>query len=653
MTSARVLQRIYRRIHPDNPRVHAGFPMYVALIRCRGTFRRFAAPDVWRENVTGRPIGAISFTIFAALIYTSGADAGPSHAIAMHGEPALPAGYRNFPYVNPDAPKGGRIDYAVKGSFDSLNPFIVQGDASRGLFDQTYGYNVYEALLARSRDEAFTLYPLIAESVETDDDRTFVEFTLDPRAEFSDGTAISVDDVIFSMELHLTGSRPLYRRWVKSVERMEKVGERGIRFVFNDLADRETPLLLALLPILPQHAVDPETFDKSTLTPIVGSGPYTIETVKPGELIVLKRNPDYWAGDHPSKRGFDNFDEIRINYFRDDNAMFEAFKKGLISSWIENDPGRWAGGFDFPAAANGDIVKETFTSGLPSGMLGFVFNTRRDTFKDPALRHALASLYDFDWANKNLFFGAYRRTGSFFDGSELSSSGVPADDREKELLAAYPGAVKPEILNGRWKPPSSDGSGRDRTFLKAGFDRLRAAGYRLKDRKLTAPDGGPVSFEILLNGNGGEAVASAYRRTLEKIGIEATIRIVEAAQYQQRLQTYDYDMIMQFYYSSLSPGAEQIGRWGSDSAAPEGTYNFAGVANAAVDAMIDALLNARDRSEFISAVRAYDRVLLSGAYVVPLYHRGENWVARRAGISRPGRTPVYGPQFQTWWHGGR
>lgn len=653
MTSIGVLHRISGQIHPVPAQCCRRFRFDLRAATLDFNQQRFVAVFHRRTKVLLRLAGFLVPGLLILLHAAAIARAEPAHAIAMHGSPALPPDYTHFPYVNPDAPKGGRVDYAVKGSFDSLNPFIVQGDASRGLFDSTFGYNVYEALLARSRDEAFTLYPLIAETVETDEERTFVEFTLDAAAKFSDGEPIAVDDVIFSMELHLEKSRPLYRRWVRTVERMEKVGERGIRFVFNDMADRETPLLLGLLPILPKHAVDVDRFDKSTLTPIVGSGPYTIDTVKPGELVILKRNPDYWAKDHPSKRGFDNYDEIRVNYFRDENAMFEAFKKGLVSSWIEGDPGRWAEGFDFPAATDGRIIRKTFESRLPSGMLGFVFNTRQKKFSDPALRRALSSLFDFDWANKNLFFSAYKRTKSYFDGSELSSHGNPADEAEKTLLVYYGDVVLPEIMDGTWKPPSSDGSGRDRKFLKNGFDQLRAAGYKLKDGKLIAPDGQQLAFEILLNGKSGEAVASSYLRTLEKIGVAVTIRVVEAAQYQQRLQTYDYDMIMQFYYSSLSPGAEQIGRWGSASANAEGTYNFAGVANEAVDAMIDALLNARDRTDFVSAVRAYDRVLLSGAYVVPLYHRGETWVAHWSNIAHPEKTPVYGPQYQTWWDTGQ
>lgn len=573
----------------------------------------------------------------------------PRHAISMHGEPQLDPGFVNFPYVNPNAPKGGRINYGLQGTFNSLNPFIVQGDAASGLFDSTYGYNVFESLMARSRDEAFTLYPLIAEKVETDPERSFVEFTLDPRARFSDGKTITPDDVVFSMELLREKARPLYRRWIGLVDRIEKVGERGIRFTFGSDADRELPLLLALLPILPKHAIDAENFDKSSLEPMIASGPYRIDRVEPGELVVLKRNPDYWARDIPSKRGFDNYDEIRITYFRDENTMFEAFKKGLVDIHLENDPGRWSNGYDFPAVTDGKIIREDFKTGLPSGMYGFVFNSRRAVFRDRAVREALSKLFDFEWANKNLFFDSYTRTKSFFDGSELAASGNSADELEKRFLAEFPGSVTPDILAGKYAPPVSNGSGRDRKFLKEGFSALRKAGFKLKDRKLTGPDGKQLSFELLLRGKSGQQLAVAWQRTLGKIGIDMSIRSVDSAQYLQRQQTYDYDMILMRYFSSLSPGAEQIGRWGSQSRDADGTYNFAGVADPAVDAMIAHLMNARDRSEFVSAVRAYDRVLLSGAWVVPLYHRNEKWVARRAFINHPAKTPVYGPQFQTWW----
>ena len=338
---------------------------------------------------------------------------------------------------------------------------------------------------------------------------------------------------------------------------MEKVGEHGVRLTFNDKADRELPLLLALLPILPKHATDAENFDKSTLKPLIASGPYRIDSVRPGEVVVLKRNPDYWAKDIPSKRGFDNYDEIRINYYRDENTMFEAFKKGALNIQIETDTGRWATGYNFPAATDGRIAKDTFKSGLPSGMYGFVLNTRRDVFKNRDVRLALGGLFDFEWANKNLFSGAYQRIRSYYDGSVLSSFGTPASDAEKALLQPYADKLLPEVMAGTWTPPASDGSGRDRAFLKKGFDALKKAGYELKDGTMIGPDGKPLAFEILLNGKSGEAVAGAWQRTLEKLGIAVAIRSVDSAQYLQRQRVYDFDAMLMNYTSSLSPGTEQ------------------------------------------------------------------------------------------------
>jgi peptide/nickel transport system substrate-binding protein len=298
---------------------------------------------------------------------------------------------------------------------------------------------------------------------------------------------------------------------------------------------------------------------------------------------------------------------------------------------------------------DGRIVKETFENGLPSGMLGFVMNTRRPVFKDRAVRVALAGLFDFEWANKNLFNDAYTRTKSYFDGSILSAHGNPASAAEKALLAPFPDAVLPEVMAGTWAPPQSDGTGRDRAFLKKGFDTLKAAGYTMEDGRLVGPDGRPLAFEILLNGNASVPIGVAWQRTLERLGIQVAIRSVDSAQYLQRQQTYDYDVILQSYSASLSPGGEQVGRWGSASRDLDGTYNFAGVADPAADAMIDALVKARSREDFVTAVRAYDRVLISGAYVVPLYHRPEQWVARWKHLRHPDKTPVYGYQLPTWW----
>ena len=575
--------------------------------------------------------------------------AAPSHAIAMHGAPALPADFDHLPYANPSAPKGGRINYAWPGTFDSVNPFIVQGSAARGTVDLIFGDLVFDRLMLQSADEPFTMYPLLARTVETDDERSFVEFTLDERAKFSDGRPVTQDDVIFSFEILRDKGYPRYAVSADKVQKVEKVGTHGVRFTFKE-PDRELPLILARLHVLPKHLIDPETFDKSTLKPMVGSGPYTMAEIRPGDSILFRRNPDYWAKDLSSKRGLDNYDEIKLTYYRDENAMFEAFRKGLVDVFLEENSGRWKNDYDFPAVRRGDVLKETFETDLPSGMYGIVMNTRRPIFADRALRTALTELFDFEWVNRNLLSAAYRRTKSFFDNSDLSSYGRPASEAERALLAPFPDAVAPEIMEKGWTPPASDGSGRDRKFLRVGFDTLNQAGYGLKDGRMTGPDGRPVAFEIMLKGKEGEQLAIAWQQTLAKLGIELVIRSVDASQFQQRQINYDYDTLLFNYASSLSPGVEQVGRWGSSSRDQPGTFNFAGVADPAVDAMIDAMLNARSRESFTSAVRAYDRVLLSGAYVIPLYFRPEKWVAHWKRIHRPDITPLQGPQLPAWWY---
>ncbi|MBX3532265.1 MAG: ABC transporter substrate-binding protein [Rhizobiaceae bacterium] len=590
--------------------------------------------------------------IGVAIALSAPALAQPSHGLAMHGEPGLQSDFAHLPYANPDAPKGGRINYAWQGSFDSLNPFIVAGDGARGLFDAEFGNNVFDTLMMRSRDEAFTLYPLLAESVETDAERSFVQFTLNPAAKFSDGQPVTPQDVIFTYGLLREKARPIYRSWIGVIDKMEVVGERGVRFTFNEKADRESPLLLAMLPILPKHATDVETFDKSSLKPLTGSGPYVVGNVRPGEVVVLKRNPDYWAKDLPTKRGLDNYDEIRINYFRDTNTIFEAFKKGLVDIQVESDPVRWSSDYGFPAVADGRVKQSEFERRTPSGMYGFVLNTRRAVFKDRAVRAAIAGLFDFEWANRNLFADGYTRTKSYFDGSELSASGVPASEAEKALLAPFPDAVRPDVMDGTWVPPVSDGSGRDRAFLKKGFDALKATGYELRDNRMTGPDGKQLTFEILLNGKSGEALSLAWQRTLASLGIAAQIRSVDSAQYLQRQRTYDFDAMLMNYTASLSPGVEQQFRWGSASRDQDGTYNFAGAAEPAIDAVIAAMVGSRDRASFVTAVRALDRLLLSGAYVVPLYYQPRQWVAHWANIRQPEKTSLYGVQMPTWWDDG-
>lgn len=602
------------------------------------------------SNTRSRARHSVRFALAAAFTLVAGSGfAEPVHGIAMHGDPALPPDFDHLAYVNPDAPKGGRMSYANIGTFDSLNPLIVSGTAPRGLWDASWGNNLWEALLVRNRDEAFSLYGLLAESIDMPDDRSSIEFTLRPEAKFSDGEPVTVDDVMFSVELLGTKGRPNYRSWYKKVARMEKTGDRSVRFTFNDEGDREIPLLIGLLPILPKHATDAETFDKSSLAIPVGSGPYTIDEVQPGRYVTLKRNPDYWGKDLPIKRGVDNFDEIKVEYYRDTNSFFEAFKKGLFDMLPESDPTRWSSGYDFPAAKDGRVILDSFVTGVPKGMNGFVFNTRRPMFSDPRVREALTYFLDFEWLNRNLYFGLYQRNGSYFQGSELSALGLPADDREKALLAPFPDAVRPEVMDGTYAPPVSDGSGQDRNMMKKGVELLQQAGYKIEGGKMLSPGGEPLTFEFLAQTRDQERLALAYQRSLGIAGITLNVRLVDSAQYQERQKAFDFDMFQFKYPASLSPGNEQLFRWSSDSARTDGTFNFAGAASPALDAMLQALISAKEREDFVAAARALDRVLISGFYVVPLFHSDEEWVARWARVKHPEKPSVAGSEPTTWW----
>ena len=580
------------------------------------------------------------------------ARAEPVHGIAMHGEPALAPDFAHLPYVNPDAPKGGAITYGVVGSFDNVNPFIVKSfrTTARGVVDPQFGNLIHETLMVRSQDEPFTLYGLLAEKVEWDAERTFIEFFLNPKARFADGAPVTADDVIFTFELLRDKGRPPFSTRLERVATMEKTSDLSVKFTFNDQSNREFPLILALSPVLAKHATDADTFDKSTLTPLLGSGPYKVSEIRPGERIVFERRDDYWAKDLPIKRGLDNHDRITVDYYLSETSLFESFKKGLVDVYPDGSVTNWARGYDFPAASDGRVIKQEWDSQTPSGMYGFVFNLRRAQFADVRVREALTMLFDFEWVNRSLYDGAYKRTRSFWDDSDLSSFGVPADDREKAILAPFPDAVEPDILAGTWVPPKTDGSGRDRKVQRAALDLLQAAGFTIKDRKLIGPDGQQLAFEIMTQNEGQEKMAVAYQRQASVLGIAIGVRTVDDAQYQQRSQTFDYDIIIKSFTSSLSPGVEQIGRWGSASRDREGSFNFAGVAEPAIDAAIDALVNARTREDFRSAVRAYDRLLLSGHYVIPAYHLGRSFVAHRSRLAMPeGKPPLYGYHLPAWW----
>ncbi|MDP3525335.1 MAG: extracellular solute-binding protein, partial [Hoeflea sp.] len=414
--------------------------------------------------------------------------------------------------------------------------------------------------------------------------------------------------------------------------------------------NREYPLILSLSPVLPRHATDPDSFDQTSLTPGIGSGPYLISEIKPGERITFTRRDDYWAKDLPIKRGIDNYDQITVEYFLSETAQFEAFKKGVFDVYPDGSVTNWARGYNFPAVAAGDVVRKEYDRQTPSGMYGFVFNTRRPLFEDVRVRAALTMLFDFEWANRSLYDNAYTRTQSFWDSSELSSHGKPADAREREILAPFPAAVTEEIMEGRRTLPVTDGSGSDRKVQRAALTLLQEAGYRIEAGRLLDQAGRPFAFALMTQNEGQEKLAVAFQRSLAALGIQMTIRTVDDAQYQQRSQTFDYDMIMKSFPSSMSPGTEQLSRWGSASRDQEGSFNFAGAANPAIDATIDAMLNSRTAEDFRSAVRAFDRVLLSGHYVIPAFHLGKAWVAHRSRIAAPeGEPPLYGYYLPAWW----
>jgi peptide/nickel transport system substrate-binding protein len=533
----------------------------------------------------------------------------------------------------------------VLGTFDSLNPLVVKGVAAQAI----RGY-VIESLMARGYDEPFTLYGLLARTVETDAARSYVTFTLDPAARFSDGTAVTAADVVFSWRLLRDHGRPNHRTYYSKVVKAEALDPRTVRFDLGGGNDRELPLIIGLMPVLPQHATDAATFEDATLKKPVGSGPYIVADVDPGKSVTLERNPNYWGRALAINRGLWNFDELRFDYYRDGNAYFEAFKAGLYDVRSETDPGRWQTGYDIPAVRNGRIVKESFATGLPKLGSAFVFNTRRPIFSDIRVRQAIALLFDAAWINRNFFFDLYQRSTSFFDGSELSAYHRPADERERALLAPYPDAVRADVLDGTWSPPSDDGSGRDRGNLRQALVLLHAAGYALAGTTLREEASGrPLRFEIMVTSRDEERLALAFSSSLARAGIDAQVRLVDAVQYDQRRVTFDFDMIEYRWEQSLSPGNEQSFYWGSAAADEPGSRNYMGVRSRAVDAMIAALLSARERGAFVAAVRALDRVLISGCYVVPLFYLPQQWIARRAAIEHPARTSLSGYLPETWW----
>ncbi len=572
---------------------------------------------------------------------------GPQHGIAMHGTPKYPAGYSHFDYAEPLATEGGDLSIAEIGTYDSLNPFIITGTPAWPVY-----YYVAERLMARADDEAFTLYGRIAESIETPEDRSWVTFRINPNAAFSDGSPITAADVIFSWEIFKLEGRPNMRNYYSRVAEVRTPDERTVQFIFDpEQANRELPLIMGLMPVISASYYAEHEFNQSTLDIPLGSGPYMVDQADAGTRLVLRRNPDYWGADEGFANGRFNFDRIVYDYYRDTNAAFEAFKAGDVDVWVEADAGRWSTSYNVPAVRTGRILRREFDHGRPSGMYGFVFNTRRDIFSDVRVREAITIAFDFDWVNANLYHNAYVRTRSFWDNSELGAL-ASADAAERALIAVFPGSVSANILDAGWVPPLGGDRANLRENLRRAVELLAQAGYGVDDqrRMVNLATGAPLAFEIMLQNRNDERLALNLRDTLENIGIAVNVRLVDAAQFQSRSQTHGFDMMPFRYSGSLSPGNEQTFRYGSREASIEGTYNFAGVRSAAVDAHIQSLTDARTREDLITATRALDRTLLSGFYVIPLYYQAVDRIAYWGAFDHPEDPPASGYASGTWFH---
>ena len=567
------------------------------------------------------------------------------HGVAMHGAPKYDAEFSHFDYVNPGAPKGGAVRLSQTGTFDSLNPFILKG-VSAGFLGLTF-----ETLMTGSRDEAFSQYGLIASRVEFPADRSSATFTLREEARWHDGTQITVEDVIFSLEVLTTKGNPFYRVYYADVTGAVDLGERRVKFTFSGGNNRELPLIVGQLAILSKKFFDIHEFDKTTLEPIMGSGPYKVDLVELGRAISYARIGDYWGADLPVNLGRNNFDALRIDYYRDDTVALEAFKAHEFDWRTENTAKVWAKSYNGPAIETGLINKIEIAHDEPTGLSAFVFNTRRTLFSDRRVREALALVFDYEWTNKNLFFGAYTRTRSYFSNSELASRGLPSE-AELALLEPYRGRIAEEVFSTEFIPPETDGSGKNRSSLRAASKLLRAAGWTVTDGKLVHSETGALfEFEFLMQSGGAfERIIQPFARNLERLGIVVNIRLVDTAQYQNRIDNFDFDMLWGGFGQSLSPGNEQRDFWGSAAADVPGSRNLIGIRDPVVDELIEAVIAAPDREALIAASRALDRVLLWGHYVVPLWHLRSYRIAYWDMFGRPEITARYDHGFpSTWW----
>ena len=602
------------------------------------------------ESNTGRKavrVAAAAVTIALLLscsgMALAGQDVMVSYALAMHGTPKYGPDFRHFDYVNPNAPKGGDVRLHAIGTFDTLNAFTLKGVPAVGI-----GL-IYDTLLTSSYDEAFSEYGLLVEKVRIPEDRSWVSFTLRKEARWHDGKPVSPEDVIFSLETLKSKGHPFYRAYYANVTGVEKTGDREVKFTFSGGENRELPLIIGQMPVFPKHYWENRDFEKTTLDPPLGSGPYRIQSFDPGRSITYTRLHDYWGKDLPVQKGRHNFDSLRYDYYRDSTVALEAFKAGEYDFRNENVSKDWATAYDVPAVKNGMIKKEVIRHEQPTGMQGFVFNTRRPMFKDRQVRKALAFAFDFEWANKNLFYGQYTRTKSYFSNSELASEGLPGPE-EMKILEPFRKVLPGEVFTEEYDPPKTEGDGNIRSNLREALKLLQSSGWVIKERKMVHKGtGDPFSFEILLNSPSWERICLPFAKNLERLGIDVSVRTVDTAQYQKRIEEFDFDMIVDVFPQSLSPGNEQRDFWGSKAADEKGSRNSIGIKDPTVDALIDFVISAPDRESLIARTRALDRVLLWGYYIIPHWHIQSFRVAYWDKFGRPELTPKYSLGFDTWW----
>ncbi|EQM75539.1 extracellular solute-binding protein [Pseudomonas stutzeri] len=580
---------------------------------------------------------------FVVLLVSGTVHAAAQHALTLYDEkPKYPADFTHFDYANPDAPKGGTLREAGFGSFDSLNPFINKGVAADdvGL--------IYDTLTAQSLDEPFTVYGLLAERIEKGPNNQWVRFYLRPGARFHDGEPVKAEDVVFTFETLLAKGAPHYRGYYADVEKAVIEGPRQVRFDFKHAGNRELPLILGQLPVLPKHWWADRDFGAGSMEPPLGSGPYRIERVEPGRTIQYARVEDYWGKDLPVNRGFYNFNRIRFDYYRDNNVALQAFKAGQFDYWLETSAKNWASAYDVDAVKDGRIIKEEIPNLNPQGMQGFVFNTRKKHLQDPRVREALALLFDFEWTNRQLFNGAYTRTVSYFDNSELAASGLPSEG-ELKLLEPLRGQIPDEVFEKPFKLPHTNADGKIREQQRRAYELLTEAGWKIENDRMVDADGKPVKFEFLLVQADFERVLLPYKRNLAGLGIDLEIRRVDVSQYINRLRSRDYDMIVSGFGQSNSPGNEQREYWHSASADNPGSRNFIGLKDPAIDTLVEKLIAADSREELITRTRALDRVLLWGHYVIPNWHIKTWRVAYWNHLAHPQTTPAYDIGLMTWW----